>query len=284
MVNYFSAMMEWATPATLVHYLITNRAGLPPWDTRIDWVRLALDQWDLVSLTALPLTREFAEDQYIPLSLWQDIKGLSHITDPFFANITHERLKELASPGMYPAFTQEYPGLCSDTANCPHQFGHAIFKNEYAKALIPKRVATAVGTIAAEGIAAAAKESPNQQPKEATRQLKGRRDMKKEREALITAAVTAVAEGAGTLLTPTTVADTSASASSSAAVTTIHNNTTSDNLATAGSSRNITHGQAEDRASTFETDSPETSISDRLKEFSDAMEDMIKWVQNMQRS
>lgn len=51
-------MMQGVIAVSLVNYLIASRAGLPPWKTRIDWVALAIDNWDIVNFTSLPLTRQ----------------------------------------------------------------------------------------------------------------------------------------------------------------------------------------------------------------------------------
>lgn len=262
-------MMEWATPAALVHYLINNRAGLPPWDTRIDWVALALDQWDLVSLTSLPLTREFVEKEYIPKALWRDIKGLSHLTDPLFINITHRRLKELARPENIPPlpFTQEHPTLCTEPANCPDGTTHTVFKNEYANKLIPKKREI----ITAESLPSLFQQytqrfiNPrqsaqpdladllsNQQLKRTTKYTrKGRRALKKERDAI---AAAATAAGPSTSTT-TATASTPAAASGTANTATCNDGET---------------------PATFEKDDIDVCTSDRLLDISDLMEDMIQ--------
>ncbi|KAH6634867.1 hypothetical protein B0J18DRAFT_471800 [Chaetomium sp. MPI-SDFR-AT-0129] len=198
------------------------------------------------------------------------------------------RRNKYASPGR----PQEAPpGPVCGNPVCPPS-GHAIFKNEYAETLIPKTVAItaepiAAETIAAETIGTAAQEyaerpadpahAPDQQPKD-------RRATEKKGEALIAAAVAAVTGGAAAFPIPETATNTSDSTSSSAATAALHNNTTCHNEATAAPSRPLTYGRAEERPSTFEPDSPEMPIPDRFKEFSEAMEDMIKWVQKMQNS
>jgi hypothetical protein len=63
-------MMNTVTPEVLVTHLITNRCGMPPWATRVDWVRLAIKNWDVVNFNCLPLTRDYVKKMYIPQKGW----------------------------------------------------------------------------------------------------------------------------------------------------------------------------------------------------------------------
>lgn len=94
-------MMETVTPEALITHLITNRAGLPPFRTVIDWVALALDNWDLISLHMLPLTRAYVLSDYVPKEPWTLPclgRGVSHFTDPLFQDLTLKKFRALAKP------------------------------------------------------------------------------------------------------------------------------------------------------------------------------------------
>ncbi|KAL2261754.1 hypothetical protein VTK26DRAFT_3461 [Humicola hyalothermophila] len=96
-------MMSGVTVYSLVTYLITNRAGLPPWRTRIDWVALAIDCWDIIDLNSLPLTREFVVTWYVPKKIWLTaddwVDGRSPYDDPLFkSRVDVHKLRQLANP------------------------------------------------------------------------------------------------------------------------------------------------------------------------------------------
>ncbi|KAL2022900.1 hypothetical protein VTK56DRAFT_4431 [Thermocarpiscus australiensis] len=97
------AMMETVTVPALITHLITNRAGLPPWSTRVDWVALASTNYDLVDMTSLPLTRDFVKQWYIPQQVWKHhatwIGGRSPFSDPLLVGADRAKLKKLAHPG-----------------------------------------------------------------------------------------------------------------------------------------------------------------------------------------
>lgn len=95
--------MQSMTVYSLIAYLIANRAGLPPWRTRLDWVAIAIDCWDIVDMHNLPLTREYVVSSYIPKKLWigaEDWAGSrSPYEDPLFrGHVDVHKLRELAKP------------------------------------------------------------------------------------------------------------------------------------------------------------------------------------------
>lgn len=91
-------MMETVTVPALITHLITNRAGLPPFCTQIDWVALAIDNSDLVDMTSLPLTREFVKTRYVPSKMWNNdwVGGRSPLSDPLLAGMDIRKLRKLA--------------------------------------------------------------------------------------------------------------------------------------------------------------------------------------------
>jgi hypothetical protein len=99
-------MMEGVSATTLVTYIITSRAGLPPWNTRVDWVALAIDNWDLVDFSSLPLTREHVLKWYATSELFlafsvcpgsQTAPGTTHLLPNDFKT----KRKQLTSPNRY---------------------------------------------------------------------------------------------------------------------------------------------------------------------------------------
>ncbi|KXX74586.1 Reticulocyte-binding protein 2 a [Madurella mycetomatis] len=91
-------MMATVTVPALITHLITNRAGLPPFCTQIDWVALAVDNWDLVDMASLPLTREFVKTRYVPSKMWNNdwVGDRSPLSDPLLVGIDIRTLRKLA--------------------------------------------------------------------------------------------------------------------------------------------------------------------------------------------
>ncbi|EAQ87608.1 predicted protein [Chaetomium globosum CBS 148.51] len=157
------AMMEWVSPATLVTHLITNRAGMPPWNTRIDWVTLAIGEWDI---------------------------GVSPITDPLFERADLKSLKALAKPelgGLHsrPPLMEASRSLCYCRHGCLDGLEHVIFKNK----AIRKYIAEVKVTYKVKGpllsdrervLAVCQAQMAKKTPKQVTKERKGRRAMKKE--------------------------------------------------------------------------------------------------------
>ncbi|KAK4044072.1 hypothetical protein C8A01DRAFT_31669 [Parachaetomium inaequale] len=185
-------MMEWASPATLANYLITNRAGKPPWNTRINWVDLAIDQWDLVCFTMLPLTHSFVRKEYVPGKRWVGVNGVSPITDPLFKNASLKYLKSLAkakrdeskSNRSYPLMEASRV-LCYCKNDCFDGFEHAVFKNEFAAKYIPDielefKFSDEMMAAHERDLAASEMQMAKKLPKKVTKERKGRRAMKKD--------------------------------------------------------------------------------------------------------
>ncbi|KAK3307345.1 uncharacterized protein B0T15DRAFT_554022 [Chaetomium strumarium] len=197
-------IMEWVTPMVLVTHLITNRAGMPPWKTRLDWVKLAIDNWDVVCFALLPLTREFVKREYIPLKRWEEVKGLSPITDPLFANANRRLLQRLAQPIQAHPLKEED----SDTMCCCEdgRNEHVVYRNEQLQVYLrdPAEVleeARRYMEAREREIAAAAAElePARKEPKRADKsRKKGRRALKE------AAAVAAAEEGAAATAGPST--------------------------------------------------------------------------------
>jgi hypothetical protein len=197
-------MMEWVSPATLVTHLITNRAGMPPWNTRIDWVALAISEWDLVCFTMLPLTRAFVKKVYIPGRRWTEVNGVSPITDPVFKNASRKLLKDLAKKpepgdaGPRRPLMEASKEMCYCRSKCHDDIEHTVFKNEALQKFIPdmsvdeetyRRIMAAYEREMAESQNQLAKKVP----KKVTKERKGRRAMKKEAMAAAAAEEEAVA-------------------------------------------------------------------------------------------
>lgn len=182
--------MEWVSPATLVTHLITNRAGMPPWNTRIDWVTLAIGEWDLVCFTQLPLTLAFVLAEYIPGQRWTEVTGVSPITDPLFERADLKSLKALAKPelgGLHsrPPLMEASRSLCYCRHGCLDGLEHIIFKNK----AIRKYIAEVKVTYKVKGpllsdrervLAVCQAQMAKKAPKQVTKERKGRRAMKKE--------------------------------------------------------------------------------------------------------
>ncbi|KAK4240507.1 hypothetical protein C8A03DRAFT_13157 [Achaetomium macrosporum] len=190
-------MMEWVTPITLVTHLITNRAGMPPWNTRIDWVKLAINNWDMVCFVLLPLTRAYVKREYIRLKRWEEVKGLLPITDPLFQNADRKLLQRLAQPTAEHPLKEDSTTMCCCQDACNE---HAVYRNEQLKkylrdpAEVQEEACRFMEARAREVAAAAAElEVPKKVPKKANKdRKKGRRVLKK--EALAAAAATGEAE------------------------------------------------------------------------------------------
>jgi hypothetical protein len=185
-------MMAWVSPAQLVTYLISNRAGLPPWRTRIDWVALANANWDLVSFTMLPLTRAFVKKAYIPSKLWLEIEGVSPLTDPLFRKADRKLLRTLGkkpTDGPRPrhaTLMEATDEVCYCREQChSSEAEHKVFKNEYIQDFIPDMQADEetirkVQAERASAVAASERQITKQVPKKVTKERKGRRAMKKD--------------------------------------------------------------------------------------------------------
>ena len=183
-------MMEWVSPATLVTHLITNRAGMPPWDTRIDWVTLAIGEWDLVCFTQLPLTREFVKKEYIPGKRWTEVKGVSPITDPIFKDANLRSLKALAKPKSDDPkrrvpLMEASRSLCYCEHGCYDGLEHTVFKNKIIRKYIAEVQLENKGNGPTVGdreraLAATQAQLAKKVPKKVTKERKGRRAMKKE--------------------------------------------------------------------------------------------------------
>ncbi|KAL2177641.1 uncharacterized protein P884DRAFT_200031 [Thermothelomyces heterothallicus CBS 202.75] len=193
-------MMTWVSPATLVTHLITNRAGMPPWNTRINWVALAIDQWDLVCFTMLPLTRAFVKKVYIPGKRWTEVNGVSPITDPLFRNASLRLLKTLSKPKGDDQLMEASRILCYRKRSCVDGFEHTVFKNHLVSKYIPKegeldpRLIADISSYREHDLAAEELQFTKKMPKKVTKERKGRRAMK--REAAAAAAATAAEEAA----------------------------------------------------------------------------------------
>jgi hypothetical protein len=182
-------MMEWVSPATLVTHLITNRAGMPPWDTRIDWVTLAIGEWDLVCFTQLPLTREFVKKEYIPGKRWTEVRSVSPITDPIFENANLRSLKALAKPKLddpkpRAPLMEASRGLCYCEHGCYDGLEHTVFKNKIIRKYIAEvQLEHKIGAAVADRervLAATQAQIAKKVPKKVAKERKGRRAMKKE--------------------------------------------------------------------------------------------------------
>lgn len=181
--------MEWVSPATLVTHLITYRAGMPPWDTRIDWVALAIGEWDLVCFTMLPLTREFVKKEYIPGKRWTEVKGVSPITDPIFEDANLRSLKALAKPKpddpkRRAPLMEASQSLCYCKHGCYDGLEHTVFKNKIIRKYIaevkPEHKEDATVADRERALATTQAQMAKKVPKKVTKERKGRRAMKKE--------------------------------------------------------------------------------------------------------
>ncbi|KAK4126493.1 hypothetical protein N657DRAFT_710303 [Parathielavia appendiculata] len=184
-------MMEWVSPATLVTHLITNRAGMPPWNTRIDWVALALSEWDLVCFTMLPLTRAFVKKVYIPGRCWKEVNGVSPITEPILKNADRKLLKDLARKAKPGDSRPRRPlmeasvDMCYCRNKCHDDIEHTVFKNEALQKFIPdmnvdEETYRKLMAVYEREVAATQAQMTKKMPKKVTKERKGRRAMKKE--------------------------------------------------------------------------------------------------------
>ncbi|KAL2129763.1 hypothetical protein VTI74DRAFT_7315 [Chaetomium olivicolor] len=220
------AMMKWVTPAALVTHLITNRDGLPPWNTRIDWIRLALDNYtlfsfpqtsqkqikmtlidsfpvDQVNFKSLPLTRAYVKKSYIPEKQWNNFNLISPYTDPLFTNANRKLLKQLVkkpAPGEKKKFPEQ-PLMenSQDLCYCRNMGEHAIFKNRDIARYIPKMQATKEDIKRLQAVQERARalsemEVAKKMPKQVTKEKMGRRKAKKAAAAAAATAASADAE------------------------------------------------------------------------------------------
>ncbi len=181
---------------------------MPPWRTRIDWVTLAIENWDLVDFQLLPLTRDYVTKVYIPGKRWPEVNGLSAITDPLFETADIRLLKRLASqePTKQQPNRQPLMEASSDLCYCRHGCGggkieHAIFKNTYLHKYIPDMSVSQeelqkILAARERDLAATEQEFAKKVPKTATKERMGRRAMKKAAAAAAAAAAGGVQDGA----------------------------------------------------------------------------------------
>ncbi|GAB1319531.1 Reticulocyte-binding protein 2 a [Madurella fahalii] len=189
-------MMETVTVPALITHLITNRAGLPPFCTQIDWVALAIDNWNLVDMTSLPLTREFVKTSYVPNKMWNNdwVGGRSPITDPLLVGTDLRKLKMLAKGvgngdsrgrlmeaayvscvcfcASHQSAVQKNPALKHYAATVPHSPQHTEEKKEAVESEMERTL---------REFEELKKRKP--QPKTANKVRMGRRAMKKAAEA-----------------------------------------------------------------------------------------------------
>ncbi|KAK4134528.1 hypothetical protein BT67DRAFT_296745 [Trichocladium antarcticum] len=135
-------MMEGVSAATLVTYLVTSRAGLPPWNTRIDWVALVIDNWDLVDFSSLPLTREHVRAWYIPHRAWTlaatwTPRLRSPFSSPLLAGADLKLVKGLANPAAN-STRRPLNEASPDACLCPDRIATVVvFKNKWIRKYIP---------------------------------------------------------------------------------------------------------------------------------------------------
>ncbi|AEO66405.1 uncharacterized protein THITE_2143968 [Thermothielavioides terrestris NRRL 8126] len=261
-------MMEWVTPSTLVTHLITNRAGMPPWNTRIDWVRLAIDNWDLVCFALLPLTRAYVKREYIPKKRWEEVNGLSGITDPLFANADRRLLKQLANPDRTKTRARPLMEATQTMCYCADQCGgYAVFQNKSLAKYIPNMrvdVKTHQQLLAerAREVAECERLLEKKMPKKADKsRKKGRRALKKE-----AAAAAAAAEEAEKAEASSSKGKEPAAAGPSKA---------EDNT-TVPASTTVTLDDDDDE--------PDVPLSDRLMDLGDQISDLLDNLRNIVRS
>ncbi|KAJ4289448.1 hypothetical protein N0V88_006928 [Collariella sp. IMI 366227] len=198
-------MMQRVSPTALCVYLITNRDGLPPWQTRVDWVKLALDNCqiemtnvmsgDIINFKELPLTRAYVKRVYVPQQQWKNVGTTSPYIDPLFANATHKVLKQLSknpAPGKKP-LAEHAQDLCY----CRNSGEHPIFKNRAISRYIPDMSATEedleeLRLAQEEARTAVEKMNAKKLPKQANKDKMGRRKAKR-----AAAAAAAAAEDGG---------------------------------------------------------------------------------------
>ena len=242
---------------------------MPPWRTRINWVELAIQEWDLVCFTMLPLTRQYVRKVYIPGKRWTEIETVSHITDPLFENASRNTLKALAkkakdgNPFLNGGLMESAREMCYCRNKGHDGNPHAIFKNKYLDKYIPDlaaardeflaTVAAQEREIAANELAISEMQLTKQMPKTVKKERKGRRAMKKEAAAAAAASATAAAA-------QETVAGPS-----------------QEKPTTAGK-------QAEVKPAEDSDDEPEVSLSDRMLELTDQICEVFETLQNIVKS
>ncbi|KAK4098354.1 hypothetical protein N658DRAFT_477410 [Parathielavia hyrcaniae] len=264
-------MMEWVSPATLVTHLITNRAGMPPWNTRIDWVALALSEWDLVCFTMLPLTRAFVKKVYIPGRRWKEVDGVSPITDPAFKNADRKLLKDLARKPTKPKpgdsrssrrpLMEASLDMCYCRNKCHDDAEHTVFKNEAVQKFIPNMSVdeeTYQRLMAAyeREVASNQLQVPKKVPKNVTKERKGRRAMKKE----AMAAAAAAGEGQEAVTAGPSVPKST----------------------TTAMAESIDHAERDD--SSEDEDGQDVPVSQSLLDLADAVDEVIKNIQKVVKS
>lgn len=226
---------------------------MPPWKTRIDWVALANDNWDLVCFTLLPLTRAFVRRNYVPGKRWEEVNGLSHITDPLFKDANRRLLKTLAKKPK--PLMEASPNMCYCEDNCSSDKGsvHYLFKNSYLAKYIPDMTANKeeierlMASFERE-LAASEVQLSKQMPKKVTKERKGRRAMKK--EALAAAAA----------------ADAAANAEETVA----------------GPSKQ--KAKVDKKDDSADEDDDDVNVSDKLLELADEIDDLLQNLQNIVKS
>ncbi|KAL1837154.1 hypothetical protein VTJ49DRAFT_4200 [Mycothermus thermophilus] len=144
-------MMDWADPPTLITYLIHNRAGLPPWCTRIDWVKLAIDNWDMVDFTKLPLTRACVKKHFIPHKGWEHYYTAG-IIDPSANSTTPAHATDPSIPFAAPPSTSGTGSAICPIAGRPHFFTDPLFAAG-ADVFLLRKLAGVTKTPAADAIA-----------------------------------------------------------------------------------------------------------------------------------
>ena len=235
---------------------------MPPWRTRIDWVELAIQEWDLVCFTMLPLTRNYVRKNYVPGRRWAEVDGVSHITDPLFENADRKRLKALAkkakdgNPFLNGGLMESSREMCYCRNKGHDGSPHAIFNNKHLDKYIPDlsvdraeflaRIAAHEHEIAASDMMQLTK----QMPKTVTKERKGRRAMKKEAAAVAAAAAAAQETVAGP---------------------------SQEKTATASK-------KAEVKPDEGSEDEPEVSLSDKMLDLTDAISEVLENLQNIVKS
>ncbi|KAK4226574.1 hypothetical protein QBC38DRAFT_545843 [Podospora fimiseda] len=130
-----------ASIKTLITHLITNRQGLPPWQTRINWVSLALANYDLVDFSSLPFTKMFVRlwyNRHIPYKPnppWFPA-GPCPFQDPLLVGANHRRLHSFALLKQ-----EQAPDTSSPFAPSPLLKNHHLFKHTSVtkKPLLPRK-------------------------------------------------------------------------------------------------------------------------------------------------
>ncbi|KAK3987225.1 hypothetical protein QBC44DRAFT_128616 [Cladorrhinum sp. PSN332] len=137
--------MESADVETIITYLLTNRQGVPPWSTRIDWISLAVDNHELVDFTSLPLTKRFVRDWYNPHKIYQNPSwhvGPSPLQDPDLVGADRHRLEKLAKGeyirnGIRRDALREYRSCHSGPEDSASWNSHSVLKNAPLVKYIP---------------------------------------------------------------------------------------------------------------------------------------------------